>query len=164
MNDLDPGKKQAIINFIRQHPDGVISTVNADGNPEASVVYFSVDNSLNISFTTKQRTRKAQNIEANANVAVAIHQADEQKVVTAAGNAHEVTDPEEAVAIYRKTVHSAQETGPDSVPPIARLSAGDFVVYTITPEHIDMLGYSHGDSFANAMEHANDAPHYGNPN
>lgn len=164
MNDIDESKKQAIIEFIRQHPDGVIATATGDGQPEASVVYFCVDDELHISFTTKQKTRKSQNIEACSRVSIAIYDAGQQKVVKAAGEACEVSDPEQAAEIYRQTIQGAQGTGPDTVPPIARLSAGGFVAYTITPDFVDMLGYSHGDSFANAMEHATDAPTYGNPN
>lgn len=161
---LSDGQKQAILDFVRSHPDGVIATVSPDGDPQASVVYFSIDDDLNLSFTTKDKTRKAQNIRQHSRVSVAIHQADSQTVVKLAGTAQEAADQDAVSAIYHQTVSAAERTATDTVPPVARLNAGDYTAFTITPDFIQMLGYGHGDSYQQALEHATDQPEYGNPN
>jgi len=162
-NRTDQETAKAIKQFVGSHPDGVIATVTASGQPQASVVYFSVDDTMHFFFTTKNETRKAQNIGKQAHVSVAIHDAATQTVVKLAGLAEQMSDAEETLEVYRKSIHGAQASGPDMVPPIARITAGEFVAYKITPDFLDFTTYSHGDSFANALEHANDQHDYGDP-
>lgn len=162
--NLSDGQKQAILDFVRSHPDGVIATVSPDGDPQASVVYFSIDDDMNLSFTTKDKTRKAQNIRQHPRVSVAIYEADSQTVVKLAGTAREMADQAEVNATFRQTVDAADQTATDTVPPIARHSAGDYTAFTIKPDFIQMIGYGRGNSYQNALEHATDRPQYGNPN
>jgi len=163
-SEIDPNKAEAIKQFVASHPDGVIATVTADGKPQASVVYFSVDDDLHFFFTSKSDTRKTQNIGDQAEVSLTIHEAATQTVVKAAGKAKLLRDQEEVLAVYQRSIHGAQTSGPDTVPPLARISAGEFVAFKITPDFLDFTTYSHGDSFATAMEHATDEREYGNPN
>jgi len=163
IGDISPENAQQIRQFVDSHPDGVIATVTADGQPQASVVYFSVDDELNFYFTTKSETRKAHNIGKGAPISIAIHDAAAQTVVKAAGQAEALSDAGETLEVYRRTVHSAQTSGPDTVPPIARISAGEFLAYRIAPDFLEFKTYGHGDNFANALQHASDQPASGDP-
>jgi len=156
---------QAIKDFVASHPDGVIASATLEGRPQASVVYFSVDDDMNFYFTTKSQTRKAQNIGERADVSIAIHDAPSQTVVKVAGKAERLSDPEETLEVYRRaTVRGAEAAGADNVPPIARITAGEFVAYRIKPDFLDFKSFSHGNNFRTAMEHATDRREYGNPN
>jgi hypothetical protein len=51
---------------------GVVSTVTADGKPEAAYVYFTTDDDLNVYFATRASSRKYKNLVLNPNVAFVI--------------------------------------------------------------------------------------------
>ena len=160
---MDNTQAEAIKDFVAEHPDGVIATVASDGKPQASVVYFSVDDKLQFFFTTKSSTRKAQNLGDSGEVSIAIHDAPTQSVLKAAGPAFRLTNQDEIMTVYRQTVHGAKSSGPDTVPPIARIAAGEFTAFRIEPTFLDFVSYSQGDSFKKAMEHATDQPSTGDP-
>lgn len=111
---------------------------------------------LNITFTTKRDTEKHKNIENHSAVMLATYDASNQATVQASGRAVEVHDNDEVQAIFQSTVHAAQTTGVDVVPPIAKISAGPYVAYKISPDNIWMTVYGWGDNFAHALKHAAD--------
>jgi len=51
-------KKQFILNFIKKHKIGVLSTVSQKNKPEAAVVEFGETNSLELIFDTFVTYRK----------------------------------------------------------------------------------------------------------
>lgn len=161
--ELSDQDRADIVRFLKDHPIAVLATAGADGTPDASTIYFSVSDDLTLSFTTKRETLKHQNIQANDRVMLVTYDAASQSSVEAGGTAHEVTDPEEAQRIYQGTLNAAHRTGPDNVPPIAKIAAGPYVAYTITLENIKMNVYGWGDSFRHAMDHATDEPGSADP-
>lgn len=150
-NELSPQERSKIVDFLDSHPVGVIATVNSDGNPHASTIYFSVDNDLNVSFTTKRDTNKHKNISQHDTVMLAAYDSESQSTVQLTGRATEVHEPEQAQQIYRGTLRAADHTGEDNVPPIAKIPAGPYVAYIIRPSDIWMSDYSWGNNFANAL-------------
>ena len=155
-DELNQNQKQDIKEFLDTHPVGVLATVSAEKTPDASTVYFSSDDNLTIAFTTKRDTLKHANIELHPTVALAVYDAASQTTLQITGAAKEVRDEADAQEIYRRTVHSAQQTGSDTVPPIAKISAGPYVAYRVEPESIIFTHYGHGNSFNNALKHAVD--------
>ena len=65
-------QKKIIINFIKKHIIGVVSTVTADNKPESAVVEFSETEDLEIIFNTLSDSRKYKNLQTKNNVAVVI--------------------------------------------------------------------------------------------
>lgn len=161
--DLNPDEQHRIISFLASHPVGVIATVGADGNPHASTIYFAVDDELNITFTTKRDTQKHQNIEGNSHVMLVSFDAPSQATVQASGIATKVSDPEEVQNIYHGTLQAARRTGEDVVPPIAKITAGVYVAFSIKPDNIWLSEYGWGNNFANSVSHANDAENTNDP-
>ncbi len=155
-NDLSPEERQKIIGFLSSHPVGVLASVDADGNPHASTIYFAVDDELNITFTTKQNTQKHKNIMINNSVMIVSFDAASQASVQASGAAKKVTNPEEVQKIYHGTLKAARRTGEDVVPPIAKITAGAYVAFIIKPDNIWLTEYGWGNNFANSISHATD--------
>jgi len=151
-NELTQEERASIVEFLHTHPLGVLATVDEDGNPHASPIYFSVDGDMNISFTTKLETQKSKNIARNKMVMLVAYDSENQAAVQAKGPAVEVKDPAKRLEIYHGTLRGAKITGEDNVPPIAKINAGPFAAYTITPEDIWLSEYGWGDSFANALK------------
>jgi hypothetical protein len=155
--ELSQEQRHKIYQFLKQHPVGVLATVDPKGDPHASTIFFSVDDQLNITFTTKRGTDKHANIVNHKVVMLATYDAANQAAVQASGEAIEITDQQEALDVFRGTLQAAQKTGEDEVPPVAKISAGPYVAYKITPANIWLMEYGQGSSFTNALKHASDA-------
>jgi hypothetical protein len=141
----------------------VLAVVDTEGNPHASTIYFSVDEELNITFTTRQDTFKYKNLSKHDAVMLVVFDALKQMAVQIRGRATKVTNPETAHAIYQGTLRAAKKTGEDIVPPVAKTAAGPYVAFTIHPSYIQLSEYGWGDNFANALEHAGDPNRTGDP-
>lgn len=157
LNDISAEDRSKIVDFLYSHPVGVLATVDENGNPDASTIFFSVTKELQVTFTTKRDTRKHSNISRHSKVILVVYDAESQSAVQVRGTAQEETDEIQAQEIYRGTLRASQQTGEDTVPPIAKIAAGPFVAYRIAAETISLAEYGWGDNFKKAMEHANDA-------
>ena len=154
--ELSPEQRHKIYQFLKEHPVGVLATVDPQGDPHASTIFFSVDDQLNITFTTKRGTEKHANIVNHATVMLASYDAANQAAAQASGKAVEITDQQEVLDVFRGTLQASQKTGEDEVPPIAKISAGPYVAYKLTPDNIWLNEYGHGSSFTKALKHATD--------
>lgn len=150
-DELSQQERLKIADFLDSHPIGVLATVDKKGNPHASTIYFAVDGDLNVTFTTKRDTYKYENISEHDTVMLAAYDSESQTAVQVLGKAVEVNDPDLAHKIYHGTLRAAKQTGEDSVPPIAKIPAGPYVAYSITPDDIWMSEYGWGNSFASAL-------------
>jgi pyridoxine/pyridoxamine 5'-phosphate oxidase len=88
-----------LIRFLREHRQGVVSTVSPSGAPEAALVGIAVTDELELVFDTLSTTRKVANLRANPRVAVVIGWAGEQ-TAQLEGIADEVTDARLRDAYY----------------------------------------------------------------
>jgi pyridoxine/pyridoxamine 5'-phosphate oxidase len=71
---------EAIFQFIRHERLAVVSTVHANGTPEAALVGIAVTHDNDIVFDTLSTTRKALNLEARPAAALVVGWDDEQSV------------------------------------------------------------------------------------
>ncbi|MDB5182633.1 MAG: Rv1155 class probable F420-dependent [Candidatus Saccharibacteria bacterium] len=163
LNEVSQPDISKIFDFLDSHPVGVLATVDETGAPDASTIFFSCTKDLRITFTTKRDTRKHENISRHSKVILVAYDAESQTAVQVRGRAHEETDEAVAQAIYHGTLRAARQTGEDNVPPIAKIAAGPYVAYFINIETVSLAEYGWGDSFANAMEHANDPTNNSDP-
>ena len=65
-------QKKIILNFIKKHMIGVVSTVTLNNQPESAVVEFGETDNLEIIFNTLSTYRKYENLKKNNNVAFVI--------------------------------------------------------------------------------------------
>ncbi len=161
--DLTPAQRTKILEFASTHPIGVLATLDQDGGPHASTIYFNVDKDLHFGFTTKRETTKYTNLVRDGRVMLVAYDAPKQAALQVSGRAIEVTDQQKQQEIYRATVAAAKETGDDVVPPIAKITGGEFVSFSV---EIDVVSYSEfgwGDNFKTALKHANDSSPSGDP-
>lgn len=69
---------QFIHDFIAKYPYAVLSTINAEGRPEAALVGIAVTQDLELIFDTSRKARKFNNLIANPSVAFVIGWDNEQ--------------------------------------------------------------------------------------
>lgn len=101
---MTPEQKTKIHEFIRKQLLTVISTVHADGNPQAAVIGFAENENLELFFGTFNTTRKYKNLKNNPHAAFVIGWSlDEVITVQYEGTVVEL-EGEESVAISQKII------------------------------------------------------------
>lgn len=75
---MDQSQRQLILDLLANQQLGVISTVNAHGQPESAVLAMCETDELALIFGTYNDTRKYHNLMANSAVAVVIHNGKQQ--------------------------------------------------------------------------------------
>jgi general stress protein 26 len=106
-------------------PLGVMSTVSADGKPEAASMYYISDNALNIYFITRSASRKFQNLKNNPQAAFVITSEHPPKTIQLEGTVSEMMNPEEQVTYYEKLMAKATESM--KMLPVEQIPAGELV-------------------------------------
>jgi len=131
-------KNQRIFNFLKSHPIGVLATVDPNGDPHATTVYFSVDNEFKVSFVTKRDTKKFDNLQHNDRAMFVVFDAWTQAVVQVVGSVKDISDTPEAQVAFQDMLAAAIHTSESGVPPISKLYAGYYATFQIQPAQIRM--------------------------
>ncbi len=131
-----------ILKFLAEHPAGVLASVDPDGNPHATVIYYSADDDFAVRFLTKKGTKKSSNLQYNDRVALVVFDDISQTTAQLIGTVKEITDAKEVNKIFRSTLRASLRTSKTSVPPISKLQAGEYVAYLLTPVEVRMAAFS----------------------
>jgi nitroimidazol reductase NimA-like FMN-containing flavoprotein (pyridoxamine 5'-phosphate oxidase superfamily) len=83
------------LQFLKNHPAGVLATVSKDYSPHAAAVFYVADDSFNIYFLTKRDSRKYAAISAHPQVAFAVGRLDVPQTLQIEGVASEIQDDSE---------------------------------------------------------------------
>src|SRR5262245_32887450 len=86
-------RQQIVRSFLAQHKLGAISTVHADGSPEAAIIQVTLGDHLNVVFDTATSTRKLANLTSDNRVALVVGW-DENVTVQIEGSAVPVAETE----------------------------------------------------------------------
>lgn len=93
MANITNDEKLEVLNFIKKHSLGVISTVNEADEPQAAVIGFGETDSFQLIFGTYNSSRKYKNLKSKPNVAFVIGW-DEGATVQYEGIARELSGSE----------------------------------------------------------------------
>jgi general stress protein 26 len=138
---------QRVYDFLKSHPVGVLAMVDPNGNPHATVIYFSIEEDFSISFTTKRDTKKHDNLQHNNHVMLVAYEAETQTTTQVIGTAEDITDAQQAQETFTNTQIAASETSEEAgEPPISKLYAGEYVAYSLKPAQIRMAVFARPDS------------------
>lgn len=138
--------KQKIYKFLNTHPVGTLSTTDEDGNPHASVVYFSVNEEFTITFVTRKRTRKYQNLQQDVRAMLVAFDTADQTTVQISGVVSRLEQSADIQQAMRDMVKASYTTSkPGSPPPITKLEAGEYAAYQLLPQEIRYAVFTHTD-------------------
>lgn len=132
---------QEVFNFLNANPIAVLSTVNLEGDPHATTIYFKIDEEFNCYFLSKKDTAKIQNIKNNKNVVLVVFEPTKQINVQIYAKAVEVTNEESSGSIFKQILEVTRQTSISEVPPVSKLFAGHYVAYKLVPKKIDYSVY-----------------------
>jgi uncharacterized pyridoxamine 5'-phosphate oxidase family protein len=140
--------------FLKANPHGVLSTADAGGKPWGSVIYFAVDEDLTLHFMTKVKTLKAKNLAHNASVSLCVYDESLQKTLQLSGAVSQTPVKELPDVVMRKLSTIKPKSAVTWTPPVVKLDAGDYAVFSIKPDYIQFADYGklQHDIHANPIE------------
>lgn len=136
----DVASKTLVKNLLERMKTGVVSTVNKEGNPESSLVYYVIDESFNIYFTTYSNSRKYANISMHKMVAFNVSDAVDPQTVQMEGIAEEmkISGGHEIL----EKLNNVLSSNTAYFPPIAHIEKDKTVVIKIAPTMIRLGNFS----------------------
>lgn len=138
--------EKRIRDFLNMHPIGVLATVDPDGNPQATVIYFSIQDDDTILFTTKRRTKKNDDLHINDHIVLVVYESPTQTSVQVTGKAKLISDKALAQKSFLHMMQSAKLSSFAGTPPLSKLLAGNYVAYQITVSQMRMAMFMHPSS------------------
>jgi nitroimidazol reductase NimA-like FMN-containing flavoprotein (pyridoxamine 5'-phosphate oxidase superfamily) len=143
--DKYSNRRARIHSFLESELVGVLATVDPNGRPHATVIYYSVDSEFNIFFSTKDQTKKSGNLSHNNAAQLVVFDTPSQTLVQVYGTVSEIDEPFDRQLAFAGTIKAASLTSDNGVPPISRLMAGKYVAYKLTPTQVRMAVYARPD-------------------
>lgn len=138
-------KNKEIYQFLVSHPVGIVSSVDPNNMPHAAVVYYWVNKQFQICFTTKQKTKKYDNLIKNDNAMFIVFDALEQITVQITAKAIDLSGSDELPEVFRHTIQASMNTSDAGIPPISKLAAGDYTAFRLDPVQIRMAVFNRPD-------------------
>lgn len=122
--------KNAVEEFTHKDPTLTLSTCGPDGQPHSAILYFALDEELNICFFTKEETQKSKDMQQNPKVALLLQNVAEQQALQMEGVARQLTETAEAHAAFDLLMKALSDSI-DWPPPAGKIDAGDVVLYKV---------------------------------
>lgn len=134
--------RERVREFLREQNVGVLSTISADGSPDAAVVYMAINDDLTLSFMTKANTTKHTNIQKDNRVAITIFEPKYQTTVQIKGNAKVVNSRKGQQKIFDELLEISMQSSGEGMPPITKMKDDEYVAYQVTPTFMRMAVFS----------------------
>lgn len=138
--DLDRARLDAL-SFLKSHNTGVLATVAATGEPHASMVYYTADDSFNIYILTLINSRKFAALQANPKVAFTVSMPDVPQTLQIEGVAMDISLDEEAKEKMPGLIEALNSNN-WFYGPITKLDPRDRVVVWIKPSWVRWADYA----------------------
>jgi general stress protein 26 len=139
--------RERLLEFLKNNNVGVLATASNTGIPHAATIYITFDQDLNIYFVTRKGTRKSQNLQGNAQAALAIYNAASQTTLQAEGTVIEVTESSKIQWVFNDIWRIAAQTSSSNQPPPSQLvGSGEYVAYKLAAPSIRLAVFRQQDS------------------
>jgi uncharacterized pyridoxamine 5'-phosphate oxidase family protein len=151
MDSKQDSKDSAVISraftFLKNQNTAVIATVEVDGRPNSSVIYFVVDKDMTLHFVTKTTTSKYRNILTNPYVSLCVYDEDQRFTVQAIGKASEVKNGEDQIKVLNRLAKVRHKDDESWLPPITHLKDGKIVLMRVDLSAITMADFANFNSY-----------------
>ena len=143
MNQDSVRSNQKVHAFLRHNPMGILSTVNAEGQPWGSAVFYVSDEDFKFYFVTRAGTLKFKNIENSPLASLTIANNETQTTVQVAGTISKVPLKEYGEIIFGKLMDARPKNDEHWIPPLAKIHEGDYVPLCLTPSKLQYADFQH---------------------
>lgn len=127
--------------FIKSHSRAVIATVDLNGQPSTSIIFYVMDNNAELHFITKTQTKKFENLKANSKAAITIADAEMPIAVNVTGLVVELVDQPLHDEIMQEVFKLSYSELHDYAP-IIKLHKGSFTVMKFIPKEAKMTDFT----------------------
>jgi general stress protein 26 len=136
--------RQDILNFLQNENVANIATVNENGKPDSSTIYYFVEKNFDILFLTKKETEKYKNIQNQNEVVLIVTNPQKKVVVKIRGSAIEMKNDPNIITDMTSSLAKKLNVKDnfDTVWPILKRNSGKIVLVKIKPQEIRMSIYS----------------------
>lgn len=149
-------RQKRIYAFLSSNQTGVLASVDPNGEPHGSVIYYTVsEKDFSVSFITKTGTKKYDNLVRHAHVMLVVFDAQKQTVAQVRGVAQEVTDLRTVFETAGKISQVGRGVRQDEDLPISKVDAGDYAVFKIVPVQIRIAEFAQpakSDSYSHMFD------------
>lgn len=139
-------RQRRILEFLQANPAAVLSTVDPNGEPHGVVIYYVINEDFSISFLTRARTRKCDNLRQNPHTMLTVFEPRSQTTAQITGIATQVMNSAEVNSVAGAILRASLGSNGAALLPINKLQAGPFTAFTITPVQIRIARYSSADT------------------
>ena len=134
-----------ITRFVHSHEIAVLATVNEDGQPFSSTIYYAPFGKDAVCFLTRSETKKFDNLRENDRAAMTITDSKEPVAVNLTGTARVASEPKDHDDIMQKILKVANSKHTNN-PPVLQLKAGTFTCYIFEPKHATLTDYTSAEN------------------
>lgn len=135
-------RQQRVYNFLSRNKVGVLTSVDPEGEPHGSVIYYVTEPDCSVAFITKSETKKYGNLKNHSQVMLVVFEKRSQTVAQITGEAIEIEDSYRINKIAAAVAVTSLRTSDGGIPPIAKLYAGDYKAFIIKPIQIRIACYA----------------------
>lgn len=134
--------KQQALEFLKSHKTAVVATVSKEGEPQASTVFYSIDDDFTFNFITDKSSRKFQNLQNNPRLAIVVGYGPDVITIQCGGRAEIVdygNNTIEAETIITKVMKNSKLGG--TPPELPVLMNPEVIIgsFTVKPEWMVLL-------------------------
>lgn len=132
---------ESINDFVKKHSTAVIATVDSEGQPSTSTIFYVINKKDEIHFVTKSQTTKSSNLKKDNRTALTVVDEGKPKAVNMRGTAVQVNDVSERDDVMQRILKISHDKLKDFAP-IIKLHRGSFTVFKFTPKEAAMTDFS----------------------
>lgn len=129
-----------ITEFLRSHDTAVIASVDSDGQPYTSTIYYVLSGD-EIYFITKNQTEKYKNLKMNHRSALTVYDSHSPVALNAIGTVAEVPTTSKKDEIMQAVFKLSYDKLHDYAP-IIKLHKGSFSVFKFIPHKAKLTDFS----------------------
>lgn len=137
---MDSTTISQMVSYVNNHQLAVLSTVAPDGKPFAVTLYVVSDEYLNLFFMTKTETTKHRNMSSNPYVFVTFSDEKDLSTLQLSGKAEPIDPKTDSQVTYNLLKGLRIKINEEKIP-IAKLNAGDYVIYKIDVSRATLTNY-----------------------
>lgn len=134
---------QKVHAFLRHNPMAILSTVDSEGSPWGSAIFYVADEDFKFYFVTRSGTLKYKNLEQSPLAALTVADNDSQTTVQASGTISKVPLKEYGEVVFGKLMDARPKNDIHWIPPLTKIHEGDYVPLCFTPNKLQYADFQH---------------------
>lgn len=138
-------KAQRIYTFLKQQQVGTLATVDPNGEPHGAVIYFFIEKDFTITFATKNKTKKYDNLSHKNHAMLVVYEPVSQTTVQITATTEEIQDDMVAQQVYRQMLNASMNNSISGMPPVAKIDNGNYAAIRLTPLQMRMAVFARPD-------------------